>query len=231
MTVPAFVFDIDGTIIDSMPMHNRSWEVFMARRGHVLDLSDFFHRTAGRTATEVMREFFGDLPPAEMQRLVHEKEATYRELFGPIFREVPGFTAFARAARAAGIKLACATAGDADNITFALHHLQLEGFFDAVAGGHEVAQGKPAPDLFLLAARRINVAPHDCVVFEDAPFGIEAACRAGMLAVALTTGASVDELKGAHVLAATPDYRSITPNDIVARFAAHRALPPIGSDA
>jgi beta-phosphoglucomutase-like phosphatase (HAD superfamily) len=228
----AFIFDIDGTIIDSMPMHNHAWEVFLARHGHAVDHGDFFARTAGRTATEVMQDFFGDLPGERMAELVQAKEATYRELFGPVFREVAGFTAFARAARAAGIKLGCATAGDAGNIAFALQHLGLEGFFDAVAGGHEVAHGKPSPDLFLLAARRMHVLPADCVVFEDAPFGIEGARRAGMLAVALTTGASVQALSGSHVIAAMADYTSHTPGDIAALAAARKAaLHPTGMEA
>ena len=212
----AFIFDIDGTIIDSMPAHNRAWSVFFARHGRTLDATDFFRRTAGRTAHEVLREFFGPASDAQMTALVDEKDAIYRELFGPVFREVAGFTAFARAARAAGVKLACATAGRDDNIAFALGHLGLERFFDAVVGGHEVAEGKPAPDLFLLAAQRMDVATAQCVVFEDAPFGIEAARRAGMLAVALTTGVSADALAGPHVIAAVADYRGITPAGIVA---------------
>jgi beta-phosphoglucomutase family hydrolase len=220
--VTAFIFDIDGTIIDSMPAHNQAWSVFFTRHGRTLDDRDFFQRTAGRTAAEVLREFFGPVSSTQMLELVNEKDAVYRELFGPVFREVPGFTAFARAAHEGGLKLACATAGRADNIAFALVHLGLEDFFDAVVGGHEVAQGKPAPDLFLLAARRMNVAPAQCVVFEDAPFGIEGARRAGMLAVALTTGMPAGELAGAHVIAAIADYSGISPNDIVARAEARR---------
>jgi beta-phosphoglucomutase family hydrolase len=222
--VTAFIFDIDGTIIDSMPAHNQAWTVFFARHGRTLDDRDFFQRTAGRTATEVLRELFGPVSDTQMLDLVNEKDAVYRELFGPVFREVPGFTAFARAARAAGLKLACATAGRADNIAFALAHLKLEDFFDVVVGGHEVGQGKPAPDLFLLAARRMHVAPAQCVVFEDAPFGIEGARRAGMLAVALTTGMAASELAGAHVIAAIADYSDVTPNDIVARADARRRV-------
>lgn len=219
-----FIFDIDGTIIDSMPAHHQSWAVLFARHGRTLDDRDFFQRTAGRTASEVLHEYFGPMTGAQLLGLVNEKDAIYRELFGPVFREVPGFTVFARAARAAGLKLACATAGRAGNIAFALAHLKLEDFFDAVVGGDEVAEGKPAPDLFLLAARRMHVEPADCVVFEDAPFGIEGARRAGMLAVALTTGVAAGVLAGTHVIAAINDFRGVTPEDIVARADAQRRI-------
>ncbi|MEO8847111.1 MAG: HAD-IA family hydrolase [Casimicrobiaceae bacterium] len=218
----AFIFDIDGTIIDSMPTHDRAWGMFLARHGRAFDNADFFHRTAGRTGLEVMRELFGPLSDARAHELVQEKEIVYRELFAPIFREVAGFAVFARAAHAAGIPLGCATAGDAGNIAFALHHLGMQKFFGAVAGGHEVQQGKPAPDIFLLAAARMEVDPSDCVVFEDAPLGIEGAARAGMTAMAMTTTLSADELTGPHVIAALADYRAADPRDIAARAAQQR---------
>ncbi len=227
----AFVFDIDGTIIDSMPAHHASWQDFFARHALDVDFGGFFARTAGRTGAEAMRELMGPMADARARALVDEKEALYRARFGAEFREVPGFAAFARAARADGLALACGTAGDAANIAFAMSHLGMEGFFGAVVGGHEVAHGKPAPDIFVAAARRLGVAPADCVVFEDAPLGIEAARRAGMLAVAVTTGASADALSGPHVIAAIADYRDVTPAAIVAAAQSRRRLVRTGTDA
>ena len=228
----ALIFDIDGTIIDSMPTHDDAWEVFFARQGRTLDRDGFFRRTAGRTGLELMHEFFGPVSDERARELVDEKEAIYRALFAPAFREVAGFAAFVHAARAAGFKLACATAGDAANIAFAMRNLAMEGFFDAVAGGHEVARGKPAPDIFLLAAQRLGADPADCIVFEDAPFGIEAARRAAMCAVAVTTSATTAELAGPHVIASIADYRGISATDIAASAAAQRQrMPRTGTNA
>ena len=159
MRWPPFIFDIDGTIIDSMRFHERSWDVFLTRRGVPTVGEDFFRRTAGRTGVEVMRELFGPLSDGDAHALVREKEVIYRELFRPEFREIAGFRAFAREAQAAGVRLACATAGDPDNIAFALGGLAMEDFFDAAVGAHDVARGKPEPDLFLLAAKRIGRRP------------------------------------------------------------------------
>ncbi len=207
----AFVFDIDGTIIDSMPAHHASWQDFFARHALDVDFGGFFARTAGRTGAEAMRELMGPMDDARARALVDEKEALYRTRFGAEFREVPGFAAFARAARADGLALACGTAGDAANIAFAMSHLGMEDFFGAVVGGHEVAHGKPAPDIFVAAARRLGVAPADCIVFEDAPLGIEAARRAGMRAIALTTSLSADDFRHAHVVHVCADYSGLSP--------------------
>ncbi|HET9338736.1 MAG TPA: HAD-IA family hydrolase [Casimicrobiaceae bacterium] len=223
MSPPAFIFDIDGTIIDSMPWHGRSWEAFLVRHGVAYEGEAFLRRTAGRTGTEIMRELFGPMSDAAAWALVHEKEGLYRELFAPDFREIAGFREFARAARREGIRIACATAGDAGNIAFALSGLGMADEFDAVAGAHDVAQGKPAPDLFLLAARRLGADPARAIVFEDAPLGIEGARRAGMAAVAITSGESAERLAGPHVLAAIADYRGASPRhfvDLAARAAA-----------
>ena len=217
----AFIFDIDGTIIDSMPFHERSWDVFLTRRGVPVVGADFFRRTAGRTGVEVMRELFGPLSEGDAHAFVREKEAIYRELFAPEFREIAGFTAFARKAKAAGVRLACATAGDPDNIAFALGGLALQGFFDAAVGAHDVARGKPEPDLFLLAAARIGADPRECLVFEDAPLGIEAARRAGMRAVAITSTVPAEELGApAHVVARAQDFTTLDARVLAAHLLA-----------
>lgn len=217
----AFIFDIDGTIIDSMPFHLRSWEVFLERHGARPVDEDFFRRTAGRSGVEVMHEFFDAISDDRAHELVREKELIYRELFGPRFREIAGFTRFARAAKAAGVKLACATAGDPDNVAFAIGGLGMQGFFAATACAHDVARGKPNPDLFLLAAERMGAVPAECLVFEDAPLGIEGARRAGMRAVAITSTVPAAELAApAHVVASAGDYTTLDPQRLAAQACA-----------
>jgi beta-phosphoglucomutase family hydrolase len=219
--MPAFLFDMDGTMVDSMPWHARSWAAFSQNIGGPPLGQDFFHRTTGMTGVEVMRVYLGERPEAELQAMVARKEAIYREMFAPHFCEVRGFRAFADAARAAGIKVACATAGDADNIAFVLDHLGCHGFFDAVVGAHDVARGKPHPDLFLLAAKRMGTDPAECLVFEDAPHGIEAARRAGMRAVAIATTLAAEELGAPeHVIASSVDFTRLDVAELVAHCAA-----------
>jgi beta-phosphoglucomutase-like phosphatase (HAD superfamily) len=219
-TTRALLFDMDGTMVDSMPAHARSWEVFTRRHGLDIPVDEVLRRTTGRNGVECIRELFGPaVDDARALQLIGEKEAIYRDVFGPAFREVPGFRDVAALAAAAGLPIAVASAGDRQNIDFALGHLRLERRPDAVVGGDEGLRGKPEPDLFLEAARRLGQRPADCVVFEDAPFGIEAARRAGMPAVAICTTHGADELAGPHVLAHAPDFRTLLAAGFFAAFA------------
>ena len=191
MTSPsqrAFIFDMDGTIVDNMAFHTKSWLAFFARRGHTLDADEFFRATAGRQGHEIMSTYLGQhMTKEESAALDFEKESLYRELYAPHLATVKGFEQFIARAKSAGVKLAVATAAPNENIDFTLDGLDLRKQFDAIAGAADVARGKPNPDVFLLAAERSGALPVNSIVFEDAPLGVEAARRAGMRAVVLTT--------------------------------------------
>jgi beta-phosphoglucomutase len=196
MTKPAFIFDMDGTIVDNMAFHTDSWIAFFARRGKTYDPDAFFRETAGAQAREIMRERLGaDLPDDEIAVLAQEKEVLYRELYGPHLSAIQGFEDFVTRARADGVKLAVATSAPPANIVFTLDGLNLRRHFDAVVGAADVARGKPHPDVFLKAAEKLGVAPADCIVFEDAPMGVEAARRAGMKTVVITTTLPADAFR------------------------------------
>ena len=212
--IRAFIFDMDGTMIDSMPTHNFAWTVFAKRHGLVISDADIAHRTMGRTGAECMAELFGRAMSAdEAHALVQQKEAAYRELFAPEFREVTGFKAFLHAAHKARVPYAVGTAGDAANVAFALSHLFSEAeahlIPSVVVRGDMGLPGKPQPAIFLEAARQLGHQPSECLVFEDAPQGIEAARRAGMQAVAIVSSHRAEELMGEHVIASTSDFATL----------------------
>lgn len=207
------IFDMDGTIIDSMPTHRSTFAQFAQRHGLTDKPEELARATNGLTGLEGMRVLFGpDLPLEIAEAYVHEKESLYREQFGASFRWVDGFDRFASRARERGLRCGLGSAGDRHNIRFALERLpelELEGLFEVCVGGDEGLPGKPAPSIFLEVARRMGVAPSDCLVFEDSPAGIAAAGNAGMRAIALLTSHSAEELAGPHVIAAVPDYDAL----------------------
>jgi beta-phosphoglucomutase-like phosphatase (HAD superfamily) len=215
----ALIFDMDGTMIDSMPFHGKSWAEFTRRHGVDMSSEEILRRTTGRNGAECMQVLFGrEFAADEVQALIHEKESIYRELFAPVFAEVGGFRDFAGRARARGLKIGVGTAGDRHNIAFAFSHLAMADAPHAVVGGDEGLPGKPEPAIFLEAARRMGADAAECIVFEDAPFGIEAARRAGMRAVAVCTSHSASELAGPHVLASVRDYNELISSEFLEKL-------------
>lgn len=221
--VGALIFDMDGTMVDSMPCHAKSWIEF-ARRHHIaIDLDDLMRRTTGRTGAECMRELFQrDIDASDLGALIYEKEQLYRDLFGPVFAEVAGFNRFAALALAQGLKIGVGTAGDKHNIAFVLKGLKMATAPLAIVGGDEGLPGKPDPAIFLEVARLLGVQPSACIVFEDAPFGIEAARRAGMQAVAICTSPDAAALGGPHVIACVQDYNELIQTHFLGNF--HAAI-------
>ena len=148
--VEAIIFDMDGTMVDSMPWHARAWGEFARRRGLALDVDDLMRRTTGRNAYECACELMERVVSAEESAAItHEKESIYRELFGAAFAEVPGFRAFAAGAAARGVRIAIGTAGDRHNIAFVMSRLDMDPPPLAIVGGDEGLPGKPRPDIFL----------------------------------------------------------------------------------
>jgi HAD superfamily hydrolase (TIGR01509 family) len=210
MKTTALIFDMDGTMVDSMPAHAKSWDLFRQRHHLQMSVEEILKRTTGRNGIECVRELLGDdVPDDKAKEYIDRKEADYREIFAKDFREVAGFSRFATQAQQRGLKLAVATAGDKNNLEFVLARVHLARRPDAEVRGDQGLPGKPEPDIFLKAAQSLDVPPAECIVFEDAPFGIEAAKRAGMRAVAICSTHTAQELAGPHVLASVRDYEEL----------------------
>jgi HAD superfamily hydrolase (TIGR01509 family) len=172
----------------------------------------FERELAGMKHGETFAAVLGrKLPEAEVARLAERKEALYRELYGPDLRLVPGARELIERLRAAGVRTAIATAAPPANRDFALDGLGIRPLFDAVVGDEQVTRGKPAPDLYLAAARALRIDPARCVAFEDAPNGVRAAVAAGMVAGAVTTTTPAADLREAGARFTMPDFAHLPP--------------------
>lgn len=216
MNARAFLFDLDGTLIHSMPLHQQSWRIWHRELGLPFDEAGFFAATAGRSNAEIMATLFAQRPLAEREALAERKEILYRELAAQSLRLIDGFVEFQREARALGLKLAICTAAPLANIAVAFQRFGLDALVDAVTSPADRLRGKPHPDIFVEAARRLGVAVADCTVFEDAPLGVEAAQRAGMRCVVLTTSLPASAFATfTNVISTASDFRSLRPAAIV----------------
>lgn len=206
----ALLFDLDGTLIDSMPRHHDAWVEWHARRGLMVDADAFFIATAGRSNDEILADMFPAATPAERAALADEKESLYRAIAARRLALIEGAQAFVAQARAAGLRLAVCTAATPENMALAFARFPIRDWVETVVSPADGLRGKPHPDIFLEAARRLAVAPARCIVFEDAPLGIEAARRAGMPAVALTTTLPASAFAGyPNLLASAADFRGL----------------------
>jgi beta-phosphoglucomutase family hydrolase len=210
MKYTALIFDMDGTLVHNMPFHNQALQDALAKAGVQIQMEpdEFYRFIYGKKTEEVLRALLGpQASDAEIAYLCERKEVLYRKRFACCREPLPGLLHLLEQARAQGILMAVASAAPPDNIPFILDELDLRRYFTVVVNGHEVQQGKPHPEIFLKAARTLDVEPASCLVFEDALSGIEAARRAGMDAVMLCTTIDAQEVAGqSHVLCAVPDF-------------------------
>ncbi len=205
------IFDMDGVLVASGPAHRQSWR--MLARKHGVDMSDQeFAESFGRTSRDIIRSLWGDgLSDEEIERIDAEKEALYRDLITGMVPLTIGTRETLAGLRAAGLVLAVATSGPPENVELVLNEGRLQDFFAATATGFEVRQGKPAPDIFLLAAERAGLRPADAVVVEDAPVGIQAGRAAGMRTIGLVGTHPAERLREAGVDRVVERLNEITP--------------------
>ena len=192
------IFDWDGVVIDSSAEHERSWEILSEEISRPLP-EGHFKRGFGKKNEVIIPEILGwAKDPAEISKLAERKETIYRELVRDRGVQIlPGARELLAALRSEKIPRAIGSSTPRQNLEAIFSATGLGEFFDAVACGDDVANGKPAPDVFLLAAQMLAQAPADCLVIEDAHAGIEAAHRAGIPVLAVATTNSLSELGAA----------------------------------
>jgi beta-phosphoglucomutase len=213
----AFLFDMDGTIADTMPFHLRAWMDLLREIGVQMEAEDFLRKTSGKMNRQILREVLGmSLSDADAAAFEERKESLFRALCRPHVQPIAGLIPFLAESRRLGISMAVATAAGKANRDLVLNGLGVASHFTAVVGPEDVQCGKPHPEIFLKAAARLDVNPTQCLVFEDALSGIEAAGRAGMKAVALTTSLDAEEFQGhPPVIRIARDYTHLQPQTLM----------------
>ena len=183
----AVLWDMDGTLIDSAEYHWLTWRDTLAGEGHTLT-EEQFASWFGQRNDAILRRYLGDVAAEDVRRIGEAKEEAYRAMLRERGVEpLPGVREWLLRLRDAGWRQAVASSAPPANIEVILESLQVSDCFQALVSAEEVPHGKPAPDVFLLAAERVGVPPSRCVVVEDAPAGVEAGRRGGMRTIGIAS--------------------------------------------
>jgi beta-phosphoglucomutase len=210
--IRTILFDMDGTLVDSIPFHQEAWLRFLGNHGIHLRPEDFHAQNHG-TIHEMIGRFFPHVKSLEKRaELGEEKEITYRKIYQPYLKEVAGLSPFLRELKNREISIHLATMGDQNNIDFTLDGLGIRNFFDTTTGGHEVLKGKPNPEIFIKSLEKTGLKKEECLVVEDSGGGIRAALAAGLKVIGIATSHTRKELIEMGCEAAFTDFTEIAPS-------------------
>ncbi|MEP2533137.1 HAD family phosphatase [Shimia sp.] len=198
MDIRALLFDLDGTVINSDPIHIKVFADLLAPHGHIVDEAFYAKNILGRTNANI----FGDLAPdaPDPAALADIKEAEFRRRLPRPYPSMPGLGDVMTLARRKGWKTAAVTNAPRANAKAMLDAIEMHDLFDTLIIGEECVRGKPHPDPYLEAMSRLGAAPEHCIAFEDSPPGIASAVASGAFVIGIRS--SLDEMPlrkaGAH---------------------------------
>jgi len=199
----AVIWDMDGVLADTAPYHLLAWRETFAKRGINFTEEDFMRGFGIRNDAIIKNTLGKPITPDEIEAIAREKEAAFRRIIGKNIKPLPGVLELLRQLHDRGIRMAIASSTVIENIRLIVGSLGIKNYFEAIITGHDVTEGKPSPQVFLLAARRLGTEPKNCIVVEDAVAGVKAAKSAGMYCIAVTNSHPREKLKEADFIVDT----------------------------
>jgi beta-phosphoglucomutase family hydrolase len=196
--IAAIIFDMDGVLIDSEPIHIKTWQQVM--QPFHLKIKDEWYKQWIGTSDETVARYFCDHYQINQswQHLLDKKRCLYLEVFDQYIKESSQMRAIISEIN--GYKLGVASSSSRKEIQFVLQKLKILRFFKVIVGGDEVKNSKPAPDIYLLTAEKMGVNPENCVALEDSSYGIQAAKIAGMFVIGITSSFPEHKLNEADII-------------------------------
>jgi beta-phosphoglucomutase len=212
----AFIFDMDGVIIDSNPFHKIALKQFCQKYGHDLSEDQLKEKIYGRTNRDWITNVFGKLDEKKLRAYAEEKEALFRKIYEQDVHALNGLINFLEAMDRLGIPRAIATSAPRANVDFTLIHTGIEKYFPVILDDSFVSRGKPDPEIYIKTVEALGLAPENCVVFEDSLSGVTAGKRAGCKVVGVTTTHSREELSETDLVIG--DFTEIEPKSLISKL-------------
>src|SRR5450631_925489 len=207
------VFDLDGVIVDSHPLHKRAWRAFLASVGKRVSEQDLDFIFEGRRRRDILIHFLGELSDTEIQGYGNKKDEYFRQASSEL-EPMPGTLEFIRTVKKAGLRLAVATSASRQRAQWTLQQLNVADDFEVVVTGDDVAQSKPDPTIYRLAAERLSVSPERLFAIEDSVCGVRSAKSAGLCCLGIAVGHYVQPLIQAGADRVFPNLADLSINDL-----------------
>ncbi len=204
----AVIFDMDGVLVDNNPWHIIAWTTFCERHSVHMSTEDIMSHFGNTNADYLKFLFKRDLTNEEIIKFGEEKEDIYREIYKNDIKPVKGLIELLKLLDGEGFAMAVATSAPTVNVDFTLNGIGIKRRFHKIVDVTFVSKGKPDPEIYLLAAKMLDIPPNNCIVFEDSIHGVQAAISAGMRTVGILTSQTKEKLSLAHFL--VTDFTEVT---------------------
>ena len=203
------IFDMDGVVIDNNPYHKLAWQSFAENYGVKLSEEEIREHIFGRVARDTLEYIFNrSITDEEINTYVEEKEKIYRDAYRDHIRPLRGLLPLLTDLQKNMVPLAVATSAPPGNVEFVFNHLPLSTYFQFHLDASDIIKGKPDPEIYEKAVKKLGIPADRCLVFEDSIAGVKAAARAGTRVIGITTTHSADELEG--VMDAVSDFSTMS---------------------
>jgi beta-phosphoglucomutase len=212
----AFLFDMDGVLVDSNPFHKISLKQFCAKYGFDLSDDQLREKIYGRTNKDWIPNVFGKLSMEQIMKYQDEKEALFREIYKDDIKPVAGLLLFLEKLEMNGVPRAIATSAPRANVDFTLEKTGTTRYFTTILDESFVTRGKPDPEIYLKTAAALGYMPENCVVFEDSLSGVVAGKAAGCKVVGITTTHTASELSETDLVIV--NFEDLEPQTLISRL-------------
>jgi HAD superfamily hydrolase (TIGR01509 family) len=212
--IKGIIFDMDGTIVDSLPYHYEAWKIFF-NENKVENFSEKLNEYKGGGTLDLMRTVYGNqYSKKELKKMSEDKEKIFRKIYKGEIKQILGFKNFLDELKSKDIMVGLASNAIRKNVSMIINELEIYDHFDSIICGDEVINGKPNPEMFNETIDRFNINKDECLIFEDSLEGVLAAKNSGIKVIGITSSSSNKALTDAGCVMSISDYLDFKLSDI-----------------